>query len=160
MKKCCVIALFLTCALTLLAGTVMAEDMPGPDSAKLWEYITTVDPYTEWGFWPDHEGMQDGRAPHGPKHKVFVNATGLKCMMAPVMPGTIEVKENYSEDEKELLVITVMYKIKGYNPDAGDWYWVKYMPDGTVKKAGKPAGCIGCHATRVANDYILVHEFK
>jgi len=25
---------------------------------------------------------------------------------------------------------TVMYKVEGYNPDAGDWFWVKYSPQG------------------------------
>ena len=53
-----------------------------------------------------------------------------------------------------------MYKIKGYNPNDGDWFWVKYSPDGKADKAGKPKGCIGCHGTRANNDFILVHEFK
>jgi hypothetical protein len=30
----------------------------------------------------------------------------------------------------ELKAITVMYKIKDYNPADGDWFWVKYSPDG------------------------------
>lgn len=159
MKKCCLIALCVTFAFTLLAGSALAEGKPGPDAKELWNYITKVDPYTEWGFWPDHEGMQPGRAPHGPKHKVYVNSAGLNSKMPPVACGTIEVKENYSPDEK-LMAITVMYKVSGYNPSDGDWFWVKYSPDGTADKAGKPAGCIGCHGTRAANDFILVHEFK
>ena len=39
------------------------------------------------------------------------------------------------------------------NPDAGDWFWVKYAPDGKALKEGKPAGCIGCHGAKKDNDY-------
>jgi hypothetical protein len=53
-----------------------------------------------------------------------------------------------------------MYKVPGYNPDDGDWFWVLYGLDGSVKKEGKPAGCVGCHGSRAKNDFILVHEFK
>ncbi|WP_457577634.1 cytochrome P460 family protein [Desulfomarina sp.] len=137
----------------------MAEDMPGPDGDALWHYISKVSPYTDWDYWPDHKGMQEGRAPHAPLHKVFVNKQALESTGAPLKFGAIEVKENYSPSH-ELKAITVMYKIKGYNPKDGDWFWVKYSARGKTLKAGKPGGCIGCHATRVANDYVLVHEFK
>lgn len=139
----------------LLAGNSLADGhMPGPDAEALWTYITKDDPYTQWGYWPDHQGMQLGRAPHGANHKVFVNRLGLESNMPPAAFGTIEVKENYNSDEK-LIAITVMYKIMGYNPGDGDWFWVKYTPEGHADKAGKPAGCIGCHGTRAANDFIL-----
>ncbi len=97
--------------------------------------------------------------PHAPLHKVFVNKQALESTSAPLKFGAIEVKENYSPSH-ELKAITVMYKIKGYNPKDGDWFWVKYSASGKTLKSGKPGGCIGCHATRVANDYVLVHEFK
>jgi biotin synthase len=35
--------------------------------------------------------------------------------------GANAVLENYGKD-KELKAITVMYKVAGYNPDAGDWF--------------------------------------
>ena len=154
------ITVCLAIAMTLTTSSLtMAEDMPGPDGDALWNYISKVSPYTEWQYWPDHKGMQEGRAPHAPLHKVFVNKQALDSMTAPLHFGAIEVKENYSPSH-ELKAITVMYKIKGYNPDDGDWFWVKYSAKGKTLKAGKPGGCIGCHATRVANDYVLVHEFK
>jgi len=52
------------------------------------------------------------------------------------------VKDNYKPN-RTLAAITAMNKIKGYNPEAGDWFWVKYAPDGKALKKGKPAGCIG-----------------
>lgn len=136
-----------------------SAEMPGPNPDALWNYITKVSPYQKWSFWPDHQGMQEGRAPHGPLHKVYVNDKALKSAHPPVQYGAIEVKENYSP-AKELKAITVMYKVKGYNPKDGDWFWVKYTPAGKADKFGKPKGCIGCHGTRAKNDFILVHEFN
>ncbi len=52
-------------------GSMVFAEMPGPDPNELWEYITKSSPYKEWSFWSDHQGMQPGRAPHGPLHKVY-----------------------------------------------------------------------------------------
>ncbi|MCP3891864.1 MAG: cytochrome P460 family protein, partial [Desulfobulbaceae bacterium] len=105
------------------------------------------------------QGLQEGDAPHAPQHKVYVNDIGLASSHAPVNFGTIQVKENIGKDNK-LKALTVMYKVKGYNPKAGDWYWVKYGTDGSVAKAGKPKGCVSCHSGAEDNDYILVHDFE
>ena len=48
-----------------------------------------------------------------------------------------------------------MYKIKGYNPSAGDWFWAKYNPDGTVAAQGRVKACIDCHSAKKDNDYIF-----
>ena len=140
-----------------VASLAFAE-MPGPDGAALWQHITETSPYTSWGFWPDHQGLQEGDAPHAPQHKVFVNEAGLTSAHPPVNPNTIVVKENIGKDNK-LKALTVMYKVKGYNGEAGDWFWVKYGTDGKVAKSGKPAGCISCHSGAADNDYLLVHRF-
>ena len=157
MKKF-VISISVIFACEIIAVNAFAE-MPSPDPDVLWKYITKESPYKQWSFWPDHQGVQPGRAPHGPLHKVYVNDRALNSSQPPVQYGSIAVKENYGKD-KELKAITVMYKVTDYNPDAGDWFWVKYSPDGKADKFGKPAGCVGCHGTRAANDFILVHEFK
>ena len=150
---------FIALAICLIAPPMVVADMPGPDPEAVWNYITKVSPYTKWGFWPDHQGMQPGRAPHGPLHKVYVNDRGLNSSRLPVQYGALFVKENYSA-EKKLEVITIMYKVYGYNPKDGDWFWAKYSLDGKADKYGKPQGCIGCHGTRVSNDFVLVHEFR
>ena len=150
----------MTALIMCFAAWAYAEQkMPKADPDALWTYITKTSPYKLWKFWPDHQGMQPGRAPHGPYHKVYVNDRLYSSSKTPVQNGSIEVKENYNRSKK-LKVITVMYKVMGYNPGAGDWFWVKYSPNGRVGKSGKPRGCVGCHSTRAANDFILVHEFK
>ncbi|WP_161598284.1 cytochrome P460 family protein [Pseudodesulfovibrio senegalensis] len=143
--------------LTVLVFPAFAGDMPGPDAAELWTYVTEIEPYGEWGQWPDHQDMQPGRSPHGPLHVIRVNDAAL-TKGHPKPSGAIVVKENFSS-EKELMAITVMYKVKDYNPMAGDWFWVKYSPDGTVLKEGKPKGCIACHGARADEDYIMVSDY-
>jgi hypothetical protein len=146
-------------AACLLATPLASADMPGPDAAALWHYVTEVSPYKQWAFWPDHQGLQPGRAPHGPLHKVYVNERALNSPKPPVQYGAIQVKESYSKAEK-LTAITVMYKVEGYNAQGGDWFWAKYAPDGKVESSGKLAGCIRCHGARAKNDFIIVHEFR
>ncbi|MFC1515249.1 cytochrome P460 family protein [Thermodesulfobacteriota bacterium] len=159
MKKSIIVMSAIVLTMGMVIGSLALADMPGPDPAELWTYITKDSPYTKWGFWPDHQGMQPGRAPHGPLHKVYVNDRGLNSSMPPLQYGSILVKENYSKDKK-LGAITVMYKVNEYNPKDGDWFWVKYSPDGKADKFGKPKGCIGCHGTRAKNDFVTVHEFN
>lgn len=142
----------------ILLSSVAMGEMPGPDPKALWNYITKVSPYEKWSYWPDHQGIQPGRAPHGEKHKVYINERAKSSKRPPVQYGAIQVKENYSKSGK-LMAITVMYKIAGYNPIDGDWFWAKYTPQGAAKPFGKPMGCIDCHGTRARNDFILVHDF-
>jgi len=158
MKKA-VISILSIVIIAIFLGFSSGTDMPGPDAQKLWDYITQESPYTDWGFWKDHAGMQPGNAPHGPFHKVFVNDILLAATAVPVPYGSIEVKESYGKDKK-LAAITVMYKVKDYNPAAGDWYWAKYSPAGKAGPSGKVQGCIGCHAVKADNDYITIHSIK
>ncbi len=135
------------------------QEMPGADAAALWTYITEQSPYTEWGFWDDHQGILAGNSPHGPYHRVYVNDVLIEAAAVPVPNGSIQVKESFDQN-KNKMNITVMYKIKDFNPEAGDWFWAKYTLEGKPDLAGKIQGCIGCHGVKAANDYITVHEIK
>ncbi len=146
------------CLTIFMAATAMAK-MPGPDPKELWEHITKTSPYTQWKFWDDHKGMLEGDEPHGSFHKVYVNDIAYGSSSVPLEYGAIEVKENYNKKEK-LMAITVMYKVKGYNLEAGDWFWVRYSPKGKAKPYGKPKGCVNCHSGAADNDFVFVHEFK
>ena len=33
-----------------LSGALASGEMPGPDPASLWNYITKVSPYKQWSF--------------------------------------------------------------------------------------------------------------
>ncbi|HUU41968.1 MAG TPA: cytochrome P460 family protein [Desulfatiglandales bacterium] len=159
MKKTAKISGLIIIMACMVLGSAVFAEMPGPDPDAIWNYITKVSPYKEWSFWPDHQGMQPGRAPHGPLHKVYVNDRALNSTKPPVQYGSIAVKESYN-NAQELVAITIMYKIDDYDPENGDWFWAKYTTDGKAGPFGKPAGCVGCHGTRANNDFILVHEFN
>ncbi|MEW6584146.1 MAG: cytochrome P460 family protein [Nitrospirota bacterium] len=135
--------------------------MPGPDADRLREYIAVTDPYRRWKAWPGKEKLYKGTEPHGALLKTFVNdeaywAVKDKKKMAD---GSIIVKENYTSD-KRFVGLTVMYKVKGYNPDAGDWFWARYKPTGEVEVSGKVGACIDCHGKKKDNDYIMTETVR
>jgi hypothetical protein len=124
----------------------------------LWTRIYSESKYTSYKFWPDHQGMHPGQAPHGPFHKVYINnsvARALPVQNRTIPYGGIIVKENYSKT-KELAAITVMVKVEGYAPENNDWFWAKYSAAGAVQAEGQPGGCISCHEGMKKNDYIII----
>jgi cytochrome P460 len=136
----------------LSAETISAE--------VLWDRIAVESDYTDYGFWPGHEGDSPGQSPHGAFHRIYVNRTLLSALpianrTAP--NGTLIVKDNLNS-AREIDSITVMAKIDGFDPENGDWYWAKYGPDGSVQAAGALAGCITCHAGVAANDYVILRR--
>ena len=158
MKTYFIVVLAVVVALTVATGMPgAAEDSPTPDGAQFWSYITETNPYLGWGFWPGHYGLYPGKSPHGAYLKVYANGIALKAAREgkPMPDGAIVVKENYGKDKKTLMAVTPMYKVKGYNPEAGDWFWAKYGPDGKVLAAGKPKGCINCHGVQKSKDWIF-----
>jgi len=133
------------------------QNVPPADGAKFWAHITETDSYLGWGYWPGHYGMYPGKSPHGAFLKVYANGIALKAAREgkPMPYGAILVKENYGKDQATLMAVTPMYKIKGFDPEAGDWFWVKYDANGKVLKEGKVTGCISCHQARKAADWIF-----
>ena len=73
--------------------------------------------------------------------------------------GAIIVKENYTA-EKQFALVTLMYKVDGYNPEHNDWFWAKITADGQVEAEGQVAGCQACHGGRRDNDYVMTAELK
>ncbi len=128
----------------------------GADAVKLYDYVAKQTPYTNWSLWPGTSKFSPGNAPHGALVTTYVNDIAGNSINAQngMADGSIIVKENYMAD-KTLAGLTVMYKIKGYNSAAGDWYWVNYKPDGTSMASGQVQMCIDCHAQAKANDYLF-----
>lgn len=145
--------------------TIPAETqitLPGTDALKLYEYISKSKPYTVWDLWPGKKKMYPGTQPHGDFLTTYVNDTGMfgiRKKKGTMPEGTIIVKENYDRDRK-FNALSVMYKVKGYNPPAADWFWAKYDKDGKVLTAGRAEACIKCHEKKRDNDYIFTGEMK
>ncbi|MCX8031519.1 MAG: cytochrome P460 family protein [Thermodesulfovibrionales bacterium] len=134
---------------------------PGADPEKLLEYITTYYPYRLWSLWPNKGKLYKGTEPHGALLTTFVNDTALDSIKKKkgMQDGSIIVKENYTADKK-FISLSIMYKIKGYNPEGGDWFWAKYSPDGKTEAYGKVKGCIACHSQKKDNDFIFISPVK
>jgi hypothetical protein len=140
-------ALALALVITMLSTPVKAGgELPPAEGKAFWTYIHKTNPYTKWAMWPGKEGMLEGNSPHGKYVRIFVNKPALEAAKAgkPMPPGAIIIKENFT-NKKTLAVLTPMYKVKGYNPEAGDWYWTKIAANGEVLGEGKLKGCIRCH---------------
>ena len=121
-----------------------------------------------------------GTPPHGGVLEYFETS-----MTVDGHRGVMMVKKNYKGEPGDddamaavlgdraanLLSITVMFqREKGYDADHQDWFWAKYLPDGSLDKnpkgmqlagrvaKGADAGCIACHTGAPGEDYIFTHD--
>jgi hypothetical protein len=158
MKRLWIIAAALASLLAIqIAWADMHGKMPAPGGEELWSYIAETHDYKEWSSFPGWEGMYEGKSPHGAYLKLYANDIAVKAAEQgmPLPDRAILVKENYAEDRETLAAVTPMYKVEGYNPEAGDWFWAKYGPDGKIMAEGKVDGCIKCHSVKKNQDYIF-----
>jgi hypothetical protein len=132
----------------------------------LWSWVKKHD-YRKWNG-PDGSApeFQPGESPHGALIKTYVSKLAARNL-EELPNGSVVVKENYSP-EKKLMAITVMQRSDGYDPEHGDWYYAKYMPDGKIAKtppemksmpiAGKVNMCIDCHTGAADNDFLYFND--
>ena len=158
-------------AAAVLAGCdsdeALVQILPGqPDTtgAAVWQYLQSANYRTAWQTWPGKGELYAGQEPHGMLLTTYLNdiaLTALNNRAGQFPPGAIVVKENYMPDST-LAAVTTMYKVRGYSPAAGNWFWVKHLPDGSVDgpAQGRVEMCIGCHTARSANDYIYTGSLK
>lgn len=154
----------LTLALTLPPSLCLAESngngLPVKKVGQLYQYISEKNPYTGWQLWPGTHQMFPGKRPHGAFLTVYVNDTALNSLNAhekKFPQGSIIVKENYTA-AKKLDAITAMYRVKGYNPMGGDWYWLRYTSEGKIQAEGQVTSCIGCHSAMITRDWVFTKK--
>ena len=149
------------------SATRMTQPVPAQTfESKLWGYLVRSK-YRNWAPVPGQsDAMYEGQNPHGAFLKMYLNR---KAAGSPknLPNGSIIIKENFTP-AKTLAAVTVMYKTTGYNPTAGDWYWVKYNPDGSVatkqtdkgmvRLGGRVGGCIDCHGGADGDDYAFFND--
>ena len=117
----------------------------------------------------------EGIEPHGMLLETFYTTATVDGH-----EGTLVVKRNYgpegvSVDEVlgnpagHLGAVTVMFQREaGYDDETNNWFWVKYLPDGSLDKNPKgmalaglvgknaDAGCIACHQND--DDYVFTTD--
>jgi hypothetical protein len=158
----CLMLAFSVFVFTASTQAKMGTSMPKADGKALWDYLKKEHYAKSWQMWPGKKALYPGKEPHGAFLTTYVNKTAYRAIKGKKgqMPdGSIIVKENYTPDKK-LGALTVMYKVKGYNSMAGDWFWAKYLPDGKIAVAGKVVACINCHSSAKANDYVGTAPLK
>ncbi len=145
-----------------------AEDLD--IAAALWAEMAGYT--TEWSTYPGLEGFRESGAPHGNYVRFFVNALAAANPAAP-SDGYVIIKENFAEaDASTLGAITVMKRIDRYNPEEGDWFFVKFEPDGAVSTneegvalagrvgTGSDVGCIACHRAAQDGDFLFANDLR
>ncbi len=119
----------------------------------------------------------EGVAPHGMmletfySHATIDGHTGELIVKRNYGPEGVTSDEVLADPAKHLGAVTVMFRReKGFDADNQDWFWVKYLPDGSLDKnpkgmrlAGKvakgaDAGCIACHTNAGGDDYVFTSD--
>ena len=116
----------------------------------------------------------EGTEPHGfiletLYDEVTVNGhTGMIIVKRNYGPKGATIDEVANDPAKHLAAVTIMFKREaGYDADNKDWFWAKYLPDGSLDKnpqgmqlagrvaKGADAGCIACHKGADGGDYMF-----
>jgi hypothetical protein len=102
-------------------------------------------------------GLTPAKNPHGAYLKLYGNRAAIQTAKEghdkPMPDGAILIMENYDKDKQTLKSVMFMYRVKGYNPADGDWFWGSYSPEGQVMDTGKVESCIECHRTQDWHDW-------
>lgn len=117
----------------------------------------------------------DGTPPHGMMLETFYakgtidGHTGDLIIKRNYGPEGVTADDILANPSKHLGAITVMFRREaGYDDDNANWFWAKYLPDGSLDKnpkgmmlAGRVAkgadqGCIACHAGE--DDYVFTSD--
>ncbi|RME16883.1 MAG: hypothetical protein D6801_04600 [Alphaproteobacteria bacterium] len=167
-------------ALSLAAGAALADGMSMPFgtaddtgyAARLWEQVTAL---KLAGPGAIHALPYEGTDPHGMMLETFYTTatvdghTGTLIVKRNYGPEGVTADEVLANGDAHLGAITVMFRREaGYDPDNQDWFWAKYLPDGSLDKnpkgmelagrvvKGADQGCIACHSG--AGDYIFTTD--
>ncbi len=165
-----------------LGGAALTHDMPAefgtPEdeayAAEIWDYLTS-----HGLAGPDriHSAPYEGTDPHGMMLETFYakgtvgDHTGDMIVKNNYGPEGVTAQEVLSDPAAHLGAVTVMFRREeGYDPDNLDWFWAKYLPDGSLDRnpmgmplAGRVAkgmdeGCISCHVAAGGDDMVFTTD--
>jgi len=154
----------------LTASVALGQDFGGQEdqtyAAALWQTMLERELAGETAI---QAFPYPGTDPHGMMLETFYTEATIDGHS-----GDLVVKRNYglegvSVDEvlgargDHLESVTIMFRRSDeYAPDAGNWFWAKYLPDGSLDQtpdglplAGMAQGCISCHVDADGGDYLF-----
>lgn len=154
------------------AAQEFGTDADADYAALLWKVMEEgrlVGDNALYGF--PYEGIE----PHGLLLETFyteatINGhTGTLVVKRNYGPAGVQPDEVIADPAGHLGAVTVMFRREaGYDADNQDWFWVKYLPDGSLDKnpkgmrlagrvaKGADAGCIACHSGE--DDYLFTTD--
>lgn len=162
----------------MLAPPALAQDAPfgtGTDTAYAAELWTAMTELRLAGPGMIRAAPYPGTEPHGLMLETFYTTLEMDGH-----EGALVVKRNYGPEgvsatavleapDEHLASVTVMVRREeGYDPDNANWFWAKYLPDGSLDTnpagralAGRVAkgadrGCIACHSRE--DDYLFTTD--
>ena len=118
----------------------------------------------------------EGQAPHGAVLQTIDTSVVVRGKRGRVVvkknfgPKGVSITDVWTNPNKHLKAVTVMFKRKGYDRDNQDWFWVKYKPNGKLHTnpkgmmlagrvaKGKDKGCIACHKGAGGGDYLFIND--
>lgn len=165
--------------LTLNAVLAVAQQGDKPfggekDVAFAQSMWSAMGDYTEW---PMHSGFYPGQSPHGSVLRMYYNVvnvdgTPYHVIVKDNYGGENATVENVSQSPQDYLAaVTIMVQMKpGYDEANNNWFYAKYMKDGSLDKnaqgmalagrvaKGMNAGCIACHKKAKDNDFLFSND--
>ena len=145
-----------------IAGCTFLGYPTGQDRVEADTLQDEIANYRDWETPAWLEGFQDTEHPLPAYVRYYVNGIGMQDI-DELAPGTIIVKEQFDEDQN-LINLTVMKRIEGYNPEHGDWFWAIADTQGRWENAGRlnswyTSACIDCHSRADAGgDYVWIND--
>jgi hypothetical protein len=137
---------------------------PNEFHQTFWEYIVKKDAaYNTWKELSRAVPAEDVENPHGSDSATHANkVAAANPRNLPV--GSILVREDYDE-KRHRVSISVLYRVKDFDKQHGNWYWIKYLENGSVARnadrrmiAGTVASCIECHSKAGGRDFVFSND--
>ena len=172
MKKYLMTSILVAASTTMVSAQEFGTEADAAYAALLWEVMEQSNLVGET---PILSTPYDGGPPHGMMLETFYSKatidghTGDLIVKRNYGPEGVEADAILADPAKHLGAVTVMFRREtGYDADNADWFWVKYLPDGTLDKnpagaqlAGRVAkgadqGCIACHSG--VDDYVFTSD--
>ncbi|MDX1655238.1 MAG: cytochrome P460 family protein [Candidatus Competibacteraceae bacterium] len=161
-------------ALTVTAqeGAPFGQEEDVNYADQLWNAMTEADLAGES---PIRTVPYEGQHPHG----AVLETLYQDDFTLEGHTGALVIKRNYGGEgvskeavsnnpNRYLGAVTIMYqREEGYDPENHNWFWAKYLPDGSLDKnpkgmplAGRVAkgasqGCIACHSGAPGGDMLF-----
>jgi hypothetical protein len=131
---------------------------------SFWRHLVKKDAaYNTWSEFQREKADDAIENPHGTVSKTYANkVAATDPTKLPI--GSVLVREDY-DSKKKRVSISVMYRVKNYDPAHNDWYWMSFLENGSISRtpekdgrkplAGKVTSCIDCHAKAPGKDFVF-----